>query len=62
MKAKVVKPFVDKVEGVTRKIGDAFDVSKERLEEINSTQFGVLVVAEETKPTKSTKKKGGAKK
>lgn len=62
MKVKALKPFHDKVEGVARKIGDAFTVSEERLKEINSTQFGVLVVTEETKPTKSTKKKGGAKK
>lgn len=59
MKAKAIKPFVDKVEGVTRKIGDAFDASEERLEEINSTQFGVLAkaVTEETaKPKKKPKK------
>lgn len=62
MKAKVLKPFVDKVEGVTRKIGDAFTVSEERLKEINSTRFGVLVeaVAEETvKPKTSRKPKKG---
>lgn len=60
MKAKVLKPFVDKVEGVTRKIGDAFTVSEERLKEINSTKFGVLAVAEETaKPKTSRKPKKG---
>lgn len=61
MKAKVLKPFVDKKEGVTRKLGDTFDVSAERLKEINSTEFGVLVeaVAEETaKPKKKPAKKG----
>jgi hypothetical protein len=59
MKAKVIKPFVDKKEGVTRKPGDTFALSKERYEEINSTKFGVLVkaVAEEVaKPKKPTKK------
>lgn len=57
MKAKVIKPFVDKVEGVTRKIGDAFDVSEERLEEINSTKFGVLAVAKEAAKQKKKPKK-----
>jgi len=58
MKAKVIKPFVDKVEGVTRKIGDAFDASEERFEEINSTKFGVLAVAviEGTAKPKSRRK------
>lgn len=60
MKAKVLKPFVDKKEGVTRKPGDTFTVSKERYEEINSTKFGVLVkaVAEETAKPKKKPKKG----
>lgn len=62
MKARTIKPFYDKAEGVTRKLGDTFTVSKERLKEINSTKFGVLAeaVAEETakpKTKKSTKKK-----
>jgi hypothetical protein len=60
MKAKALKPFVDKKEGVTRKLGDTFTLSKERFEEINSTQFGVLVeaVAEETAKPKKKPKKG----
>ena len=64
MEVLVVKPFKDRKEGVTRNQGDTFTLSKERYKEINSTKFGVLVeaVAEGTKPTKSTKKKGGAKK
>ena len=62
MNVKAIKPFHDKNEGVTRKMGDTFAVSEERNNEINSTQFGVLAeaVAEETaKPTtkKSIKKK-----
>lgn len=58
MKARVLKPFVDKKEGVTRNMGDTFTMSKERYEEINSTKFGVLVeaVAEEAaKPKKPAK-------
>ena len=60
MKVKVIKPFVDKKEGVTRKLGDTFTVSKERFEEINSTKFGVLVkaVAEEAAKPKKKPKKG----
>ena len=60
MKVKVIKPFVDKKEGVTRKLGDTFTVSKERYEEINSTKFGILVkaVAEETAKPKKKPKKG----
>lgn len=60
MKAKVIKPFIDKKEGVTRKLGDTFTVSKERYEEINSTKFGILVkaVAEETAKPKKKPKKG----
>ncbi len=58
MKARVLKPFADKKEGVTRKTGDTFTVSAERYKEINSTQFGVLVmaVAEETAKPKAAKK------
>jgi len=64
MKAIVLRPFVDKKEGVTRKPGDTFIVSKERYKKLNSTFKLVEEVAEETKPTasKSTTKKRGAKK
>jgi hypothetical protein len=65
MKAKALKPFIDKKEGVTRNVGDTFTLSKERYEEINSTKHGIMVmaVAEETaKPTKTPKRKGGSKK
>lgn len=60
MKAKVLKPFIDKKEGVTRNVGDTFTLSKERFEEINSTKFGVLVkaVAEEAAKPKKKPKKG----
>lgn len=60
MKAKVIKPFVDKKEGVTRNLGDTFTLSGERLEEINSTKFGALVeaVAEEVAKPKKPAKKG----
>lgn len=59
MKAKVVKPFKDKIEGVIRKKGDTFTVAEERLEEINSTKFGVLAVAEgAAKPRAKKPKKG----
>ncbi len=61
MKARVLKPFIDKKDGVARKPGDTFILSKERYKEINSTKFGVLaeVVAEEaTEPKKTPAKKG----
>lgn len=60
MKVKTIKSFRDKKECVTRKMGDAFTVSKERCEEINSTKFGVLVVVvaeDATKPKKRPSKK-----
>lgn len=61
MKAKALKPFIDGKEGVTRKPGDTFTLSKERYEEINSTKFGVLVaeVAEaKMQPKKKLAQKG----
>lgn len=61
MKARVLKPFIDKKDGVARKPGDTFILSKERYKEINSTKFGVLVevVAEKaTEPKKTPAKKG----
>jgi len=64
MKVKVIERFKDSKEGVTRKPGDTFIVSKERYKKLNSTFKLVEEVAEETKPTaaKSTVKKRGAKK
>ena len=60
MKARVLKPFIDKKEGVVRSVGDTFILSKERYKEINSTKFGRLVeaVAEETAKPKKKPKKG----
>ncbi len=54
MKARVLKPFIDKKEGVVRSVGDTFILSKERYKEINSTKFGRLVeaVAQETSKSK----------
>lgn len=37
MKVRALKLFNDKKEGVTRKPGDTFIISKERFKEINST-------------------------
>lgn len=61
MKARVLKPFIDKKDGVARKPGDTFILSKERYKEINSTKFGVLaeVVAEEATEPKNTPAKKG---
>lgn len=58
MKARVLKPFIDSKEGVTRNRGDTFVLSKERYEEINSTKFGALVkaVTEETAKPKARRK------
>lgn len=47
MKVKAIKRFNDKKEGVTRKTGDTFIVSKERFKEINSTHDLVEEVKEE---------------
>ncbi len=58
MKAKVLIPFKDKKEGVVRKKGGTFILSKERFKELSESIYGALVaeVAEETM------QKGGAKK
>lgn len=55
MRARVIKPFIDKQEGVARSPGDTFTVSAERLAEINSTKFGILAV-EVAAPKKKPKK------
>lgn len=52
MKAKTLKKFKDRKEGIVRKVGETFEVSKERFEEINATKNGKLVVE-----VKETKKK-----
>lgn len=43
MKVKVLKNFKDIKENTRRTVGDIFIASKERVGEINSTPFGVLV-------------------
>lgn len=44
MKVRVLRDFIDlKNNKKRRKVGEVFDVSKERFEELNSTSFGVLV-------------------
>lgn len=60
MKVRVIQAFIDKKEGVARKVGDTLFLSKERLEEINSTKFGALIeaVAEETAKPVSRMTKG----
>lgn len=43
MRVKVIKKFIDKKEGKVREVGEVFDITKKRFEEINSTSFGFLV-------------------
>jgi hypothetical protein len=47
LKAKVKRNFIDKYSKNLHEKGDILDISKKRLEEINSTKHGVL--AEEVK-------------
>lgn len=51
MRVKVIKKFIDKKEGKVREVGEVFDTTKKRFEEINSTSFGFLVeeIKEENK-------------
>ena len=55
---EVLKSFKNKYSKSLHKRGDLLSVSKKRMEEINSTQFGVLVeaVAEEAAKPKKPKK------
>lgn len=53
MKVKALVKFKDLKEKKTRKIGEEFEVTKKRFEEINSTKYGKLV--EEIKTTKKKK-------
>ena len=57
---EVLKSFKNKYSKSLHKRGDLLSVSKKRMEEINSTQFGVLVeaVAEEAAKPKKKPKKG----
>ena len=50
MKTKTLKKFKDRKEGIVREVGEEFEVTKERFQEINGTKHGVLVV--EIKPKK----------
>lgn len=43
MTAEVLKDFMDLTEGRFRKSGERFDVTAERLAEINATKYGQLV-------------------
>ena len=47
MKAKVLKPFYDKVEKTIRNEGEVFSATAERLAQINGTAFGKLAEKEE---------------
>lgn len=57
MKVKVIKEFVDKKENTLRKVNEEFIASKERVEEINSTSFGVLVEEIEEKGAEDDKRR-----
>lgn len=45
MLAKCLSEFHDKLENVNRSKGDTFEVTAERVEEINGAGFGILVEA-----------------
>lgn len=51
MKALVIKDFKDKVTKKTHKKRKIIDVTKERFKEINSTAFGVFLVAKDEPKT-----------
>lgn len=53
MKAKVVKPFIDKESpNKTCKKNDDIEITKERFKEVNSTRYGELVKEVKTKKKK----------
>lgn len=56
MKVLVIKEFMDKKENTLRKVNEEFIASKERVEEINSTSFGVLVKEVEEKGAENDKR------
>lgn len=64
MKIKTLKNFKDLQEGIIRKTGDVFIISKERFEEINTKLPGYVEevkeekkeAANDTKKTKRTRK------
>lgn len=45
MKVRAVQQFMDRAAGSIRKEGEVFEVTKSRLDEINTAGFGVLVEA-----------------
>lgn len=58
MRVKVIKDFIDKETKTLHKANTEIDVTKRRIEEINSTAYGVFVEeTEETKLIKKTAKK-----
>lgn len=57
MKVKVIMPFKDKKAGKVRNIGEEFDVTQERFEEIKKSGRFVVEVKQEEKPAKETEKK-----
>lgn len=56
MKVKVLKPFNDLKENKTRAVGDIFETTKERVEEINNKVAGLIEVVQEKQKTKKTDK------
>jgi len=52
MKAKVIKTYIDKYTNVLHNEDEEITITKERVEEINSTFPDVIFVKEIKKPTK----------
>ena len=51
MKARVIKGFFDKDAGKAREVGELFECSKERFEQLTKSRWGVLVAeAKKKKP------------
>jgi hypothetical protein len=57
MKVKVIMPFNDKESGKVRNIGEVFDVTQKRFDEIKKAGRFVVAVEQEEKPAKETEKK-----
>lgn len=64
MKVKVLKKFRDKYTKNLHKAGQEIEITNERVEEINSTSYGVFVkeIKEEKPVKKKTNKKKSTKK
>ena len=58
MKAECVRRFLDLKEGIVREGGEQFDVTAERLAEINSTRYGLLAKKVMAKRKPRQKKEG----